>query len=449
MLQTTLDTVLAQVRTELEQGNLDNAVALIETLRSPDQADLFVELETEEQAALLPKLDPGDSADILEELEDEEAAQLISSLPISDLVRIVDEMEPDEAADLLSELDEDQIVAILSRLEDPHEVRPLLIHPEDSAGGLMTSSHLALRRRMTAAEALAAIRKLEPDSEEIYTFYVVDQHGKLCGELSLRQLVMANPEALLQDIMNTEVISVPVGTDQEEVARIVSRYDLLAVPVVDDGGLLVGVVTVDDVVDVLNEEATEDIQRLGGAQPLDQAYFNVSMPLIVRKRIGWLLFLFVADTLTGTVLRAFEDELAAAVALSFFIPLIIGTGGNTGSQTVTTIVRALALGEVRLRDVFHVIWRESAVGLMLGLLLGAVGFVRALTWHTGFNIALVVSLTLLVVVVWSNLVAAVIPILAERLKIDPSVVSAPLITSVVDATGLLIYFSLAKFLLGI
>ncbi len=449
MLQTTLDTVLAQVRTELEQGNLDNAVALIETLRSPDQADLFVELETEEQAALLPKLDPGDSADILEELEDEEAAQLISSLPISDLVRIVDEMEPDEAADLLSELDEDQIVAILSRLEDPHEVRPLLIHPEDSAGGLMTSSHLALRRRMTAAEALAAIRKLEPDSEEIYTFYVVDQHGRLCGELSLRQLVMANPEALLQDIMNTEVISVPVGTDQEEVARIVSRYDLLAVPVVDDGGLLVGVVTVDDVVDVLNEEATEDIQRLGGAQPLDQAYFNVSMPLIVRKRIGWLLFLFVADTLTGTVLRAFEDELAAAVALSFFIPLIIGTGGNTGSQTVTTIVRALALGEVRLRDVFHVIWRESAVGLMLGLLLGAVGFVRALTWHTGFNIALVVSLTLLVVVVWSNLVAAVIPILAERLKIDPSVVSAPLITSVVDATGLLIYFSLAKFLLGI
>lgn len=449
MLQTTLDTVLARVRAQLEQGNLAAAVALIEALRSPDQADLFVELETEEQAALLPKLDPGDSADILEELEDEEAARLISSLPIADLARIVDEMEPDEAADLLAELDEEQVVAILSRLEDPHEVRPLLIHPEDSAGGLMTSTHLALRRRMTAAEALAAIRKLEPESEEIYTLYVVDQHGKLCGELSLRQLVMAEPEALLQDVMNTEVISVPVGTDQEEVARIVSRYDLLAVPVVDDGGLLVGVVTVDDVVDVLNEEATEDIQRLGGAQPLDQAYFNVSMPLIVRKRIGWLLFLFVADTLTGTVLRAFEDELAAAVALSFFIPLIIGTGGNTGSQTVTTIVRALALGEVRLRDVFHVIWRESAVGLMLGLLLGAVGFVRALTWHTGVNIALVVSVTLLVVVIWSNLVAAVVPILAERLKIDPSVVSAPLITSVVDATGLLIYFSLAKLLLGI
>lgn len=448
MLQTTLDDLLTQVRLRLEQDDLSGAVAVLESLRSADQADLFTELEEEEQAALLPQLTPDNAADLLEELDDEDAARLVDGLPPANLARIVEEMEPDEAADLLSELEEDQLAAVLSELEDPEEVRPLLLHPEDSAGGLMTS-HLALRRRMTAAEALAAIRQLEPDSEEIPQFFVVDQHGKLCGELSLRQLVMADPNALLRDIMNPDVISVPVGVDQEEVARLVARYDLAALPVVDDGGRLVGVITVDDVLDVLAEEATEDIQRLGGAQPLDQAYFNVSMPLIVRKRIGWLLFLFVADTLTGTVLRAYEDELATAVALSFFIPLIIGTGGNTGSQTVTTIVRALALGEVRLRDVFHVIWRESAVGLMLGILLGAVGFVRALTWHTGVEIALVVSLTLLTVVVWSNLVAAVVPILAERFRIDPSVVSAPLITSIVDATGLLIYFTLAKLLLGI
>lgn len=448
-MQKNFENVLAQVRDRLDQNDLAGAAALIESLRSPDQADLFAELDEAARKALLPRLVPGDSADILEELEDEEAARLVDSLALADLARIVDEMEPDEAADLLAELDEAQVSTILSRLEDPNEVRPLLVHPQDSAGGLMTSSHLALRRRMTVADALAAIRTLKPDSEEIYQLFVVDQFGKLVGEVTFRQLVMADPNALLQDVMDPDVLAVPVGTDQEEVARLVSRYDLLALPVVDNGGLLVGVITVDDVVDVLYAEATEDIQRLGGMEPLEQAYFNVSMPLIVRKRIGWLLFLFVADTLTGTVLRAFEDELAAAVALSFFIPLIIGTGGNTGSQTVTTIVRALALGEVRLRDIVRVIWRESAVGLMLGILLGVVGFIRALTWQTGPNIALVVSLTLLVVVVWSNLVAAVVPILAERLRIDPSVVSAPLITSVVDATGLLIYFSLAKLLLGI
>lgn len=449
MLQTTLEDILARVRIHLEQDDVAGAVALIEALRQPDQADLFARLDKDDQRALLPQLASGDSADILEELEDEDAARLVAALPIEELARIVDEMEPDEAADLLSELTDSRVNAILSRLEDPDEVRPLLIHPEDSAGGLMTSDYLALRRRMTVAEAITAVRTLKPDSEEIYQLFVVDQAGRLCGEVSFRQLVMADPDSLIQEIMNSEVISATVGTDQEEVARLMSRYDLLALPVLANGGTLVGVITIDDVVDILDEEATEDIQRLGGSQPLDRSYFAVSMPRIVQKRLGWLLFLFVADTLTGTVLRAFEDEMAAAIALSFFIPLIIGTGGNTGSQTVTTIVRALALGEVRLRDIFRVAWRELVVGATLGLLLGIIGFGRALTWHTGFDIALVVGLTLLVVVVWSNLVAAIIPILAEKLKIDPTVVSAPLITSIVDATGLLIYFYLAKALLGI
>lgn len=449
MLQSTLDIMLAQVRARLAQGDIAGAAALVVSMRPADLADLFARLEPTEQNQLLAGLDPSDTAVILEEFDDEDAARLTDRIPLDDLARVVDEMEPDEAADVLAELESSRAAAILMRLEDPNEVRPLLIYPDDSAGGLMTSTHLALRRRMTAGEALNAIRRLEPESEEINEFYIVDQHGQLQGEISLRQLVMADPRQLLHEIMNPDVITVTVGTDQEEVAKIMSRYDVMSLPVVDESGVLVGVITIDDVVDVLFEEATEDIQRLGGAQPLEQAYFNVSMPLIVRKRIGWLLFLFVADTLTGTVLRAFEDELAAVVALSFFIPLIIGTGGNTGSQTVTIIVRALALGEVQLRDIFKVIWREAAVGLMLGVLLAGFGFVRALTWDTGVNISLVVGLTLLVVVVWSNLVAAVIPILAMRFKIDPSVVSAPLITSVVDATGLLIYFSLAKWLLGI
>lgn len=346
MLQTTLDDVLVRVRAQLEQGDLAGAVALIESLRSPDQADLFAELDEAEQTALLPQLAPGDSADILEEMEDDEAARLIDGLAVADLARIIDEMEPDEAADLLAELDEAQVNTILSRLEDPNEVRPLLVHPEDSAGGLMTSSHLVLRRRMTVADALAAIRTLKSDSEEIYHLFVVDRYGKLSGEVSFRQLVMADPDALLQDIMDPEVISVPVGVDQEEVARIVSRYDLLALPVVDNGGLLVGVITVDDVLDVLVNEATEDIQRLGASEPLDKPYLETTSLTVFRKRIGWLLLLFLTETLTGTVLRHFEEELAAVVSLAFFIPLLIGTGGNAGSQTTSTIIRSLALGEM-------------------------------------------------------------------------------------------------------
>jgi len=448
MLQTTLDNVLARVRARLEQDDLAGAVALIESLRPPDQADLFAELDEADQTALLPRLDPGDSADILEELEDEEAARLIDGLAVADLARIIDEMEPDEAADLLAELDESQAAAILSRLEDPNEVRPLLIHPEDSAGGLMTSSHLVLRRRMTVADALAAIRTLKPDSEEIYHLFVVDQHGRLAGEISFRQLVMADPAALLQDVMDPEVISVPIGVDQEEVARIVSRYDLLALPVVDDGGLLVGVITVDDVIDVLVSEATEDIQRLGASEPLDKPYLDTTSLIVFRKRIGWLLLLFVTETLTGTVLRHFEEELAAVVSLAFFIPLLIGTGGNAGSQTTSTIIRALALGELDKKNLLKPLWHEMKVGFLLGLGMGIVAYGRALLWHTGPGVALTVAVAIFVIVLWANILGSVLPLLAYKFKIDPTVVSGPAMTTLVDATGLFIYFTVAGIVLS-
>jgi magnesium transporter len=438
-----------RVRVQLEQGDLSGAVALIESLRSPDQADLFAELDEAEQTALLPQLDPSDSADILEELEDEEAARLVDGLAMADLTRIVDEMEPDEAADLLAELDEAQVNAILSRLEDPNEVRPLLVHPEDSAGGLMTSTHLALRRRMNVADALAAIRTLKPDSEEIYHLFVVDRHGKLSGEISFRQLVMADPDALLQEVMDPEVISVPVGVDQEEVARIVSRYDLLALPVVDDGGLLVGVITVDDVIDVLVNEATEDIQRLGASEPLDKPYLETTSLTVFRKRIGWLLLLFLTETLTGTVLRHFEEELATVVSLAFFIPLLIGTGGNAGSQTTSTIIRALAIGELDKKNLLKPLWHETRVGFLLGLGMAIIAYFRALLWGTGSGVALTVSVAIFVIVLWANILGSVLPLLAHKLKIDPTVVSGPAMTTLVDATGLFIYFTVAGIVLSL
>ena len=449
MLQVTLDDVLAQVRALLEQGDLASAVALIESLRAPDQADLFSELDTAEQTALLPQLDPGDSADILEEMADEDAARLIDNLALDDLARIVDAMEPDEAADLLAELQEAQVDTILSQLEDPNEVRPLLVHPQDSAGGLMTSSHLVLRRRMTVADALDAIRTLKPDSEEIYQLFIVDQHGKLSGEISFRQLVMAQPTAMLKDVMDQEVISVPVGVDQEQVARLVARYDLLALPVVADDGSLVGVITVDDVIDVLVQEATEDIQRLGASEPLDKPYLETTALTVFRKRIGWLLLLFITETLTGTVLRQFEEELATVVSLAFFIPLLIGTGGNAGSQTTSTIIRALALGEMDKKKVFKPLWHELQVGLLLGLGMGVVAYGRALLWHTGPGVALTVAAAIFVIVVWANVLGSVLPLLAHKLKIDPTVVSGPAMTTLVDATGLFIYFTVAGIVLSL
>ncbi|MGQ9598007.1 MAG: magnesium transporter [Anaerolineae bacterium] len=445
----TLDAVLARVRAALEHDDLTSAVEIIESLRPADQADLFAELDDKDQVALLPELNPADSADILEEMDEEEAAELVSSLPTEAVIRIVDEMEPDEAADLLGDIDPDQAQVVLAGMEDADEVRPLLLHPDDSAGGLMTSEFLALRPRMTAAEAIQAIRDWKPEAETIYYLFVVDAQRRLCGVVSLRHLIVADPATLISQIMDPEVISVQVGTDQEECARLMSRYDLLALPVVDANGVLLGIVTIDDVVDVLEEEATEDIQRLGGAQPLDRSYLDTSVFAIFRKRIGWLLILFITESLTGSVLRFFEDELKAVVALSFFIPLLIGTGGNAGSQTTSTIIRALAIGDIELRDALRSLWHELRVGLLLGLGMAVFAFIRALTWGSTGDLALTVALAILAIVVWANGLGSVLPLLAARFRIDPAIVSGPVMSTLVDATGLFIYFSVAAAILGL
>jgi magnesium transporter len=442
-----LDDILVRLRAVLERDDLAAAADIIEGLRPPDQAEVFTELDDEDQVALLPELNPADMADILEEMDDEEAAELVGALPTEAIIRIVDEMEPDEAADLLGDIHPARAQQVLAGLEDPDEVRPLLLHPDDSAGGLMTSEFLALRRRMTAAEAIQALREWQPEADSIYYLFVVDRYGKLSGVVNLRQLVVADPATPLADIMDTEVISVPVGTDQEECARLMTRYDLLALPVVDADGTLLGIIAIDDVVDVLEEEATEDIQRLGGAQPLGRSYLETGIFTVARKRVGWLLLLFVTESLTGTVLRHFEDELQAVVALAFFVPLLIGTGGNAGSQTTSTIIRALAVGDMDLKDSLRALWHELRAGLLLGLGMAGIAYLRALTWGTTSALALSVSLTILTIVIWANCLGALLPVLAARLRIDPTVVSGPVMSTMVDATGLFIYFTIARVIL--
>jgi len=444
-----LEDVVSKLRAVLERDDLTGAAAIIESLRPPDQADLFTELDDREQVALLPELNPADLADILEEMDDEDAAELVASLSTEAIIRIVDEMEPDEAADLLGDIHPEQARAVLAGLEDSEEVRPLLLHPDDSAGGLMTSEYLALRRRMTTGEAIRAIRAWKPEAETIYYLFVVDRQGLLCGVVGLRQLVIAEPGTLIEDIMDSEVISVPAGTDQEECARLMTRYDLLALPVVDADGVLLGVITVDDMMDVLEEEATEDIQRLGGAEPLDRSYLDTSIFTVTRKRIGWLVVLFLAGTFSMLVMRAFEHELRIMVSLAVFIPLLIGTGGNAGQQTTATIIRALATGDVDTGDVLQVWWHEVRIGLALGVGMGVVAFVRAITWDSDPALALTISASILGIILWANGIGALLPLLAARLRVDPAIVSGPVMTTILDATGLLIYFSLAQVILGV
>lgn len=444
-----LEHTLEQLRNALERDDLAGAANIIEAMRPADQADLFAELEEEQQHALLPEIAPEDSADILEELDDETVAELVDALSDETIVRIMDEMEPDEVADLLGDLHPDRAEMLLSGLEDPDEVRPLMIHPDESAGGLMTTEFLVLRRRMTAAEAIEAFRLWNPDAETIYYLYVVDQIGRLSGVVNLRQLILADPDTLIMDLMETKLITVGPDTDQEEAAQLLLRYDLLALPVVDDQKRLLGVITVDDVMDVLEEEATEDIQRYGGAQPLERPYLDTPPSTITRKRIGWLLLLFITATLTGSVMLLFQEELQAVVALAIFIPLLIGTGGNAGSQTTATIIRALATRDIEPRDAFWVWWHEARVGLLLGAGMAIAAYIRAITWEPDSALALTVSVSIMALVLWATSVGSILPLAAARLGIDPALVSGPLMSTLVDATGLFIYFSIAGIILGI
>ncbi len=432
----------------LEDGEARKAQSILQALFPVDRAEIFSDLPVDERQGLLQGLPAEEIADILEKVEDEEVAAIAATLPQEDLADILDEMEPDEAADLLGDLPGEQVTDLLALMEDKEEIRPLLLHPDETAGGLMTSEYLALGRNMWAERALAAIREWGPE-EDYYYYFVVDTAGRLLGVVNLLQLIKADPQAEVESIMDRRPLSAPVEADQEECARLMSRYDLMALPVIDKQRHLMGVITIDDVVDVLEEEATEDIQRLGGAVPLAKPYLLTSPWEIVKSRVGWLLLLFVTGLITTNVLEHFEHTLQKVVALSFFIPLLIGTGGNAGSQTTATVTRALAVGEVEKRDVFKVLWHEVRVGLLMGVLVAGAGFLRA--WLVGGDVQLGLTIGAAVgaIVFWSTSVGSLLPIFASLVGADPALVSGPLMSTLVDATGLFIYLTVAKMILGV
>jgi magnesium transporter len=298
---------------------------------------------------------------------------------------------------------------------------------------------------MTAAQALAHTRQVDSEVETVTNLYVIDDHKKLIGVTSLREVITVDPQTLVRDFMATQLVTVTPEDDQEVVARRVAHYNFLAIPVIDDDGILLGIITVDDIIDVLVEENTEDILRFGAVESMgtDQPYFTIPLFRVLRSRFGWLLLLMVADTLTGTVMRLFNTQLSAVVQLSFYIPLLIGTGGNTGAQTVSTIIRGLAIHDIRFSDIFRVFRRELLGGLLLGIALSLVAATRAYIWDGDIQLAIVIGLSIITICTWANVIGSLIPLIANRVGIDAAVVSAPMISTLVDATGLFIYLSIA------
>lgn len=445
---------LVEFKIEIEalaaDGRLEEARQLLAREHPADIAHVLDEMSPELAVVVFSLLPVEVASEVLDETGSLVRQQLVTHVEDERLADLLDQLPADDAVEFLEDLTEDDAGRLLDLMdpEDADEVRHLLSYQEETAGRLMTRDVVALRRQWTVGETFEFLRTLE-DTETLQYLYVVDKEDRLLGVVPLRALLLAQPGAAIETLMVSDVVSVSASTDQEDLAELVSRYDFVAIPVVDARGRLVGVVTVDDVLDILEEEATEDIQRLGGSQPLDQPYFSATLLEVFRKRAGWLLLLFVGATLTGSVTKLYESQLAAAIALTFFTPLIIGTGGNAGSQTVATIIRAITLGEVRLNTIWRALGREVGVAVLLGLVMAVLGFVRAILWDTGMEIAIVVAITLPIVVIWANATATVVPVLADRLNIDPAVVSGPMIATIVDATGLLIYFQLATVILGL
>jgi magnesium transporter len=414
-------------------------------------SDILEEFNTREIHELADTLGDDALAELLGEMEPSEAAQLLTRLAVRDAADVLEAMDPDEAADVVGEFDEYEANRLLIEMEpvEAAELRQLLSYPPDTAGGRMTPAFIAISADLRADQAVVALRRLSEEAETINYVYVTDEQEHLIGVLSLRGLVLSPPETPVRNVMVTEMVTVHVDMDQEEAAQILTDHDLLAVPVVDDQGRLQGIITSDDVSDIIEQETTEDIERLGGSAPLEEPYLRARPIHLVKKRIGWLLILFLAQAYTGTVLAFYEDTLEAVTALVFFMPLLIGTGGNAGSQVVTTIVRAMAVGDVFFRDILKILWKEMQTGLMLGAAMAIAVFARSLMLGVGVDIGIVVSLTILAVVLWAVTVGAVLPLILRQLRVDPAVVSAPFIATLVDGTGLLIYFTVAGIVLGL
>ena len=433
---------------------------ILSTMNPSDVAGLFMDLE-EKQIPVMCRLLPTElAAETFVEMEPDDQELLIRGFSDNELKEVLDELYVDDAADLVEEMPANVVKRILKAV-DPEmrsSINQILRYPEYSAGSIMTTEYVSLRPHMTVEEAILRIRRQGVDKETIYTCYVLDKDRTLIGLVTVKDLLLAaDDEMEINEIMHTNLIFVNTQTDQEEVARMFSKYNFLALPVVDTEGRMVGICTFDDAMDVMEEEATEDMELMSGMTPSEKPYLKSSPFELFKNRIPWLMLMMVSATFTGLIMTAFEDALAAQIALSAFIPMLMGTGGNSGSQSSVTVIRGLSLGEVEFGDIGQVLWKEIRTALMCGIALALVCFAKI--WlvdkllfgndNITLMVDLVVCLALAVTVMIAKLVGCLLPMAAKAMKLDPAVMASPFISTIVDALSLLVYFLFAKMLLGV
>lgn len=446
MEQSQIDLTLDEVRSALESGQILDAIAALIRLHPADRADAFSDLNDEYQARLLPRMDIPTVADLLEELEDDEAADMAEILPTERLADVLDEMEPDEAADVLGDLPPERVAEALAEMEDADEVIPLLSYPDETAGGLMTTSFIALRPHTTAWQAIEFLRRFSPEEETPYYLNVINQDRQLVGIVGLRDLVVAEPTTRVESFMDPDVVYVTTDTDQEDAARLMVRYDLAALPVVDDKEVLRGVITYDDLMDVLEDEATEDIYRLANVSDPDLS-INSPISLSIRRRLPWLYLNALTAFFASWVISQYELIIAQVALLAVFLSVVAGLGGNSATQSLAIIVRAIALGELELRDAWRTILKEAAVGLLQGISVGAVAGLGVFLWKGDPIMGLVLGLALVGNMLVAGIIGTMIPLGLKALKLDPALASSVLVTAVTDSFGFALFLTLAvKFL---
>ena len=447
-------TLTETIKVLLEEKKYSTLRDILTTMKPFDIAAVFEELQDEKTPILFRILPKELAAETFVEMDEDTQEFLIHGFSDNELKEVVDELFVDDAVDLIEEMPANVVKRILRQAdkETRRQINELRKYPEDSAGSIMTTEFISLRPDMTAEMAIKRIRRTGVDKETIYTCYVNDDYNRLIGITTVKDLLLADDDDLVKDMMEENVISVHTLDDQEMVARIFSDYDFLALPVVDNEQRIVGIVTIDDAIDVIREEATEDIEKMAAVLPSDKPYMRTSVWGIYKKRVPWLLVLMLSATFTSTIISAFDGMLASVIILSSFIPMITGSGGNAGSQASVSVIRALSLGEIEFKSMFKVLWKELRVAALCGLTLAAANFVKLMVFDLRGNenavvIALVVSLTLVGTIIMAKIVGSSLPLLSSKIGLDPAVMANPLISTVCDSLSLLIYFGVASTLL--
>ena len=431
----------------LQQRQYKAVRSILDVMNEVDIASLLSELDDRELALAFRLIPKDKAAEVFANMESSMQTYLVEMFSEKELKELLDDLYMDDTVDLLEELPANLVNRILDAVTpaDRALINQLLNYPEDSAGSLMTTEYVDIREHMTVAQAMAHIKETGIHKETIYTCYVTERR-KLIGIVSAKDLMTTDDNVHIRDLMEKEIISVNTHTDKEDVAKLFTKYDFLAIPVLDADGLMVGIVTFDDAMDVMVEEATEDITKMAAINPSEKTYFETSVFAHAKNRIPWLLILMFTSIITGTIITRYEDAFAAIPLLVSFIPMLMDTGGNCGSQSSTLIIRGIALSQIRFRDIFRVIFKEFGVSLIVGSVLAATNGIRIMIQYQNFSLALVIALTLIGTVVISKMIGCMLPLLASRVNLDPAIMASPLITTLVDIFSILIYFNIATVL---